>query len=431
MKPKVDCLASTNASTNLVAYSSSNETQPFNSANSISSNNSLISSSDSATPSSSSTLTAANSAPANKVFNSIANSINVKSFVPYNSETNNANNHLNSNDNNYESHNNIINDTKSNDSTSTSNTNYTNILRDAFSNALMRNHQMETSISTNSQVQSNNITNNTNNNMNNLKQKIKPGPLNIPSAISAFQQQNQLNNYIQQQQQQQQNHLLQSHNSIQPFSYAAAAAAYAAAMAAHIYPNATLLKSPRLFNDFHSNEYSFNYKKQYTPPPMLSPFRKGPGLFCNSKPFASFFAAPPPLFSFQSQQHQIRATPQFNHSLSENPLVTISYLNNYHQLNNSTHYESNFNDNSDNKTKTNVDDSALDQNKHDDSDDKIIIKVDESDSDDDKKSLDENENTTIKPALVNSSSFLLTKQTLKRPSLGFIYFCLKPVVTIF
>lgn len=39
------------------------------------------------------------------------------------------------------------------------------------------------------------------------------------------------------------------------------------------YPNKTLLKSPHFY---------FETKKQYTPPPMLSPFRKGPGLFCNS-----------------------------------------------------------------------------------------------------------------------------------------------------
>ncbi len=46
------------------------------------------------------------------------------------------------------------------------------------------------------------------------------------------------------------------------------------------YPNATLLKSPRLLN--------YDLKKQYTPPPMLSPFRKGPGLFYNPKHFPMF-----------------------------------------------------------------------------------------------------------------------------------------------
>ena len=58
------------------------------------------------------------------------------------------------------------------------------------------------------------------------------------------------------------------------------------------YPNATLLKSPRLLN--------FDVKKQYTPPPMLSPFRKGPGLFWTHFPniFSLPFTRPPFAHSF-------------------------------------------------------------------------------------------------------------------------------------
>lgn len=362
MKSKVDCLASTNPAASTSVYNTPNEmTTQLNSTNSTTSLNS-------STTSSSTNINSSTSTSANKNFNSINNT---KSFVPYTSNTSSMN------ETNYESQN-----KKTNEDTS-----YT-ILRDAINNA-MRNHQLDSNSNQSNQIQSPN-------NNNNSKQKIKPGPLIIPSAISAFQQQNQLNNYIQQQQQ---NQLLLSQNAY--------AAVYAAAMAAHIYPNATLLKSPRVFNDYNSIEYNFNYKKQYTPPPMLSPFRKGPGLFCNSKPFASFFSAPQHLYSFQSQQHQIRPTPQYNHSISDNHL-TMSYLSNYHsQLNN----ESNFND----KIKT--DDSNLNENnidKQSDSDDKSIIKVDDSDSDDPKSPDDEANKTSGKPPLLNSSSYLLSKPTLKR-----------------
>ena len=62
------------------------------------------------------------------------------------------------------------------------------ILRDAINNAIFS-HQTDLNYSNQS------IANN------NSKQKMKPSPLIIPSAISAFQHQNQLNSYIQQQQQ--------------------------------------------------------------------------------------------------------------------------------------------------------------------------------------------------------------------------------------
>ena len=75
------------------------------------------------------------------------------------------------------------------------------------------------------------------------KQKVKPLPLKIPSTISTFQ-----------------------------------------------YPNMTLLKSPHFYET----------KNQYTPPPMLSPFRKAPGLYntCfNAKQFHTAFSVPgrPPM----------------------------------------------------------------------------------------------------------------------------------------
>jgi len=79
---------------------------------------------------------------------------------------------------------------------------------------------------------------NINNKQNINKLKPKPLPLKIPSTISTFQ-----------------------------------------------YPNMTLLKSP------HFSET----KNQYTPPPMLSPFRKAPGLYANcfnTKQFYTAFSVP-------------------------------------------------------------------------------------------------------------------------------------------
>lgn len=91
------------------------------------------------------------------------------------------------------------------------------------------------------------------------KPKPKPVPLVIPQAISAFQKASyQKPSFYSQ----------ISNGSFMP----------------HIYPNATLLKSPRLFDT--------DTKKQYTPPPMLSPFRKGPGLFYNSKNINNLFSIP-------------------------------------------------------------------------------------------------------------------------------------------
>lgn len=93
---------------------------------------------------------------------------------------------------------------------------------------------------------------------NNLaKPKPKPMPLIIPQAISAFQKTSYQKPPFYPQ---------FSNGSFMPY----------------IYPNATLLKSPRLFDT--------DTKKQYTPPPMLSPFRKGPGLFYNSKNINNLFS---------------------------------------------------------------------------------------------------------------------------------------------
>lgn len=111
------------------------------------------------------------------------------------------------------------------------------------------------------------------------KQKFKPEPLVIPSTISSFQQQHNpninflsnLNPYLHQQSM---SELYNSHKVL--------SSVYAQMV--NIYPNTTFLKSPRLVN--------YDLKKQYTPPPMLSPFRKGPGLFCNSKQFSVFFQIP-------------------------------------------------------------------------------------------------------------------------------------------
>lgn len=335
-----------------------------------------------------------------------------QSFVSY---SNNVNNTNNSNDNfNHESH--KPNEHYDNLSIKPKEYNQNNdysILRDAINNAIFS-HQTDSNYSNQA------IANN------NSKQKMKPGPLIIPSAISAFQHQNQLNSYIQQQQQQA--NMLQSQ---QQFSntYAVYAAA-AAAMASHIYPNATLLKSPRLLNyDFNSTEYNFNYKKQYTPPPMLSPFRKGPGLFCNSKQFASFFSAPPPLFSYQSQQHAFRPTPQYNHSMSDNHLTSSYIHNNYHHLN--TNYEASLNVNRNIATNDkNVDNSneneeinytIINENisKQIDLEEKTIIQIDESSESDKSQSAGDSESVddakSVKPVLISSTSFLLSKPSLKRP----------------
>ena len=70
------------------------------------------------------------------------------------------------------------------------------------------------------------------------------------------------------------------------------------------YPNATLLKSPRLLN--------FDVKKQYTPPPMLSPFRKGSGLFWTH--FPSIFPMP-------------FLRPAFGHSYSCNAATSLYNAN--------------------------------------------------------------------------------------------------------
>jgi hypothetical protein len=76
------------------------------------------------------------------------------------------------------------------------------------------------------------------------------------------------------------------------------------------YPHATLLKSPRLI-------LQSDLKRQYTPPPMLSPFRKGPGLYY--KYFADMFFCQQ---QQQQQQQQAAAaaaaalTFQYNHSMS-------------------------------------------------------------------------------------------------------------------
>jgi len=80
---------------------------------------------------------------------------------------------------------------------------------------------------------------------------------------------------------------------------------------ANIYPNTTFLKSPRLV-------VNYDLKKQYTPPPMLSPFRKGPGLFCNSKQFSSFFQMPTPY----------ERNPLLNNSVSYMTNLYNQHLNN-------------------------------------------------------------------------------------------------------
>jgi hypothetical protein len=98
-----------------------------------------------------------------------------------------------------------------------------------------------------------NIIKNNNNSSTTTKTKHKPLPLVIPPNINSFEQQQKQINIL--------NSMINSYG----------------------YPNVTLLKSPQVLK-FQSNEI----KKQYTPPPMLTPIRKGPGLFCNSNKLFSF-----------------------------------------------------------------------------------------------------------------------------------------------
>ena len=116
-------------------------------------------------------------------------------------------------------------------------------------------------------------------------------PLVIPSDISAFQQQQQQKNQLSQSMGA---NMLQRSLTTQ-YSQSGAPMAFN-----HVYPHATLLKSPRLLNNFQDAKKH----PQYTPPPMLSPFRKAPGLFYNPKHFPGLFSMPSP------------KQPQFNHSLS-------------------------------------------------------------------------------------------------------------------
>jgi hypothetical protein len=316
--------------------------------------------------------------------------------------------------------------------------NYTNSLKkDQINNE--NNYSIQSHLSQDSISSPQTSTNN-----NNMKQKIKPNPLVIPSAISAFQQQNHAANILQVSQAAAAavaaNPQFSSFQQQLSNTYAIYAAA--AAMAHHMgppYPNATLLKSPRLFNnyDFNSPEYNFNLKKQYTPPPMLSPFRKGPGLFCNSKQFANYL--PQTLFSFQSQQHHhhvFKPTPQYSHSLSENHLGSNYTLNNTYQNNNNnniklgTSFDPNFskiNNNSNNNN--NNKNSHSDDNSNDEDTSinvkKIVDKTIESETNfiqiDDSDSNNSNDSVVIsnsnKPVLLNSSSYLSTKSSLKRPRL--------------
>lgn len=79
------------------------------------------------------------------------------------------------------------------------------------------------------------------------KQKPKPKPLQIPSNISAL----------------------------------------------HTYPNKTLLKSPH---------FNFDTKNQYTPPPMLSPFRRAPGLYFTAYSLANSAFSIPYFIATKQQQ---------------------------------------------------------------------------------------------------------------------------------
>jgi hypothetical protein len=181
----------------------------------------------------------------------------------------------------------------------------------------------------------NNFSNESNNNSNinssnkaGNKQKNKPLPLVIPSDISSF--------AFQQQQQQQQNFLNFQYNQSQlnnpnsqhhiPY-YHQMSANPSTSSSAHVYPHATLLKSPRLLQN--------DLKKQYTPPPMLSPFRKGPGLYY--KYFANMFLMPNPSVlnnqfqfnQFQQNQNSNNRAPMFNHSMSCSYIYPQSNFYNY------------------------------------------------------------------------------------------------------
>lgn len=186
-------------------------------------------------------------------------------------------------------------------------------------------------------------TNSSSINKNNInKQKNKPLPLIIPSDISAFQQQKNQQNI--------QNHLDHStqhyshqtnsnnshHPNQVPYYHQLSANSSNNAYMSHIYPHATLLKSPRLLtNDF---------KKQYTPPPMLSPFRKGPGLYY--KYFANMFLMPN---AFNQPK-----PPQLNHSMSCSYAYSPSlFYNQFLNLHNNSNNSNNINL-SENESKSNL-----------------------------------------------------------------------------
>lgn len=162
------------------------------------------------------------------------------------------------------------------------------------------------------------------------KSKIKPVPLHIPSDINAFQNK--------------QNALLEaaaasSRSQLNPppaFNHSTSYSGLSNTNPhyyAGYYPNATLLKSPRLFPSYHDIMYN---KKQYTPPPMLSPFRKGPGLFYNPRFMSLFlpFMAAAAANANNNQESNNHAAPNLNHS--------VSYPSNYrldvYDENNNEHY---------------------------------------------------------------------------------------------
>lgn len=132
------------------------------------------------------------------------------------------------------------------------------------------------------------------------KSKSKPMPLVIPSDISAFQQQNQY-----------QKQAMGGQRTGSNIPYFHQQSMGSQQVYSHLYPNATLLKSPRLFNLENSN------KKQYTPPPMLSPFRKGHGLFYNQKGLANLFSIPPLPPPHMGPNGMLKSTQiPYNHSVS-------------------------------------------------------------------------------------------------------------------
>ena len=170
------------------------------------------------------------------------------------------------------------------------------------------------------------------NNKHGNKHKNKPLPLIIPSDISSF--------AIQQQQQQQQNLLNYQYGQLNGASQHSIPYYHQMSANAATYPHATLLKSPRL-------ALQSDLKKQYTPPPMLSPFRKGPGLYY--KYFANMFllpnaaaaaaAAAASLTNSSSQYGQqllqqsmlnaVNRPPMFNHSMSCSYLYPQSNFYNF------------------------------------------------------------------------------------------------------